>query len=204
MRRLAHSYDRPAALSRPNDHVCCASFAQRRQGQGGRAASQRGVSVVNDVNGPLERAQMCRWLHDGPLQVLNYIAAGGYADVPAEQLRAVAAEAAERMRAFLDADTASDGETLVASLDEAVTDAQLLAPGLDVRLIVGPLEREPDAEAVRELAAATREALTNVRRHSSARHATVRCEVRGGRVMVRVADDGTGFTPQPGSAGRGI
>lgn len=160
---------------------------------------------MNASEGALDRAQVCRWLHDGPLQVLNYIAAGGYVDdISVDELRRIAAQAADDMRSFLDDDAAYASECLVTALDEAVTDAQLLAPGLDVRLIVGPMDGEVDAEAVRELAAAAREALTNVRRHSSARHATVRCEMRGSRVVVRIADDGMGFTPRPGSAGRGI
>jgi signal transduction histidine kinase len=160
---------------------------------------------VNATKGAPDRAQVCRWLHDGPLQVFNYIAAGGYADdISVDELRRVAAQAADDMRAYLDNDLARESESLVSALDEAVTDAQLLAPGLDVRLIAGPMDADLDAESVRELAAAAREALTNVRKHSAARHATVRCEQRGSRVVVRVADDGTGFTPEPGSAGRGI
>jgi signal transduction histidine kinase len=152
-----------------------------------------------------QRAQVCSWLHDRPLQMLEYIAAGGYRDAPdLEHLRAVAAAAAGELREFIDGRDAPAGGGLVASLEEAVTDAQLLAPGLTVRLIIGVVEEEPDANVVGGLAAATREALTNVRRHAHAREATVRCAVAHGAVVVRIEDDGSGFTPGPRSAGRGI
>jgi signal transduction histidine kinase len=137
--------------------------------------------------------------------VLEYVAAGGYRDVPdVHHLRSVAAAAADQLRAFLDDSAALVACDLVAALEEAASDAQLLAPGLDVRLVAGPIDREPDAHAVSELAAATREALANVRRHSGAVRATVRCAVRGDRVMIRIEDDGVGFLPGPASAGHGI
>lgn len=47
------------------------------------------------------------------------------------------------------------------------------------------------------------EALANVLKHASARHATVRLANGSGRLLTEVIDDGTGFTPN-GSFGSGL
>jgi signal transduction histidine kinase len=137
-----------------------------------------------------------RWLHDRTLQVLHYIAAGGYRDEPdAEHLSDVAATAAAELRDFIDGRRPPAPEGLAAALAEVVAEARSLAPALDIRLVVGPIDVEPDAHAIAELAAATGEALANVRRHSGAQHVLVRCHVKHGRVAVTVTDDGVGFVP---------
>ena len=63
---------------------------------------------------------------------------------------------------------------------------------------------DPDAEAV--LAWCLREAVTNVIRHSRARHCRIRLTERAGELSLEVTDDGHGFTSQdPDSpAGSGL
>ena len=57
---------------------------------------------------------------------------------------------------------------------------------------------DPDAEAV--LAWCLREAVTNVIRHSRARHCRIRLTERAGELSLEVTDDGRGFTSQdPGA-----
>ncbi len=66
---------------------------------------------------------------------------------------------------------------------------------------------DPDAEAV--LAWCLREAVTNVIRHSRARHCRIRLTERAGELSLEVTDDGRGFTSQDpdtpaGSGLRGV
>jgi signal transduction histidine kinase len=153
----------------------------------------------------LTRTTTNRWLHDRTLQVLQYMAAGGYRDEPdAEHLSAVAATAAAELRDFIDGRSHPAPEGLAAALDEVVAEARALAPALDIRLVVGPIDVEPDAHTTVELAAATGEALTNVRRHSGAQHVLVRCHVERGQIAVAVTDDGVGFVPSRQTARHGI
>jgi len=59
-------------------------------------------------------------------------------------------------------------------------------PAGDLRL---PADREVQVYHV------VQEALANVRRHSGARHATLRVERRGNKLVIAVEDDGSGFPP---------
>jgi signal transduction histidine kinase len=151
------------------------------------------------------RISTTRWLHDRPLQTLQYIAAGGYCDEPdATHLRAVAATAAAELRDFIEGRTRPATEGLAAALADVVREARVLTPQLEIRLIFGAIDVEPEPHVVSEVAAATREALTNVRRHAGARRASVRCRVTDGRVSVLVSDDGAGFAPSRTAPGCGI
>jgi len=60
---------------------------------------------------------------------------------------------------------------------------------------VGPLPAEVESELFRIAS----EALTNVRRHASAREATLRLDTTRGRVRLTVADAGAGFRPRRGA-----
>jgi signal transduction histidine kinase len=134
------------------------------------------------------------WLHDGVLQLLEYIAAGGYAEAPdAGHLREVAAVAADELRAYVDGDRAGAPRDLSRALAEVVDDARLLAPGLTVRLAVDAAVTSAPASLAAPLAAAVGEALANVRKHARAARATVRAELLDGVLLVRVEDDGAGF-----------
>jgi signal transduction histidine kinase len=151
-----------------------------------------------------ERAQTRAWLHDRILQVLEYVAAGGYDEDPdPDHLRRVAALAADDLRAFVEGPIAPGGD-LAEALKGVVGEVQLLAGGLAVELVVGRMEVEPEPAVVDALVAATREALTNVRRHSRATRAIVTCTATADGVTVAIKDDGAGFDPAEIAPGFGL
>jgi signal transduction histidine kinase len=61
----------------------------------------------------------------------------------------------------------------------------------DASLLAGRLPQEADHELVQ----IAREALSNVARHSGAKHATLTVRVTGDELALRVEDDGVGFDP---------
>lgn len=63
------------------------------------------------------------------------------------------------------------------------------APGLE---LAGPVDEVTTADVLVELAAAVREALSNVARHAQATTATVRIAVEDGELHLAVSDDGVG------------
>jgi signal transduction histidine kinase len=140
-----------------------------------------------------ERAEARAWLHDRVLQLLEYIAAGGYEDEPdVDHLRRVAALGADELRAFVEGPLGPGGD-LVEALTGVVAETQLLSRDLAVELVTGRLAFEPEPAVVDALAAATREALTNVRRHAGATRAIVTCTATPELIRVAIKDDGTGF-----------
>ncbi|WP_049793142.1 sensor histidine kinase [Conexibacter woesei] len=144
-----------------------------------------------------ERAHTRAWLHDSVLQVLEYIASGGYADEPdAAALSRVAADAAAELRAYVEGDTAQEaagghGE-LCERLCIVVAEERALADH-EIGLIFGEQERELTGRQAEQLAAATAEALRNTRKHARATRALVTCDVVGAAATVIVSDDGAGF-----------
>jgi signal transduction histidine kinase len=152
-----------------------------------------------------ERAAVRAWLHDRPLQMLELIAAGGYDDeIDPERLRDFAARAADELRAFIEGDADAAGDGLVAALREVVADAELLAVSLGHELEIGRMDGDVAADHVRHLAAATAEALTNVRKHAKASHVVVACEVTRDEVVVTIQDDGVGIALERLALGTGV
>lgn len=145
-----------------------------------------------------ERSSVRAWLHDSVLQVLEYLAAGGYADDPdPRELARVAADAAAELRAVVEGSgplaPAGDAD-LATRLDVAAAEERRLgAPpiALHVDRAAGALR----GRAAQELAAAAREALRNVRKHAGATRAVVTCRLRDDLVELVVSDDGAGFAP---------
>ncbi len=72
----------------------------------------------------------------------------------------------------------------------------------DAELTIRSGTFDPDAEAV--LAWCLREAVTNVIRHSRARHCRIRLTERAGELALEVTDDGRGFTSQDSPTGSGL
>lgn len=151
-----------------------------------------------------ERETTTRWLHDRTLQMLEYLAMGGYGLADPEDLRDLARAAADDLRGFIDGECAIDDADLAAALAEVVCAGQLIAGPLSIQLVPGPVESAPDPEQVADLAAGAQEALSNVIRHAGASSATVSYGVTAGRAWVEVADDGTGFDPSAVRLGRGL
>jgi PAS domain S-box-containing protein len=164
-----------------------------------------------------ERDRIARDLHDGALQDLSYaLAEARHAlSVPEgpELGRRLgrAVEALERMGpelrgAIYDLRVEEErNKPLPESLRILVELGRRMNPGLDIRLdVAAGFPVRPLGERSAELLRILQEALTNVRRHSGARNATVRLMVEGDLLVAEVADDGRGFSPAGGSpAGMG-
>jgi signal transduction histidine kinase len=147
-----------------------------------------------------ERTRTRAWLHDTLLQQLEYIAAGGYADIAdARELMRVAAGAATDLRAYVE-DVEDGAGTLVERLRQVIADEQMLAAH-EIRLVFGDVDGTVDSD---EIVAATREALTNVRKHARASQAVVACHVSAGVATVAIHDDGIGFDPATTRRGAGL
>jgi signal transduction histidine kinase len=151
-----------------------------------------------------ERARTRAWLHDTLLQQLEFIAAGGYADVPdAAELIRVAAGAATELRAYVE-ETGRDGEgSLVERLRTVIAEEQVKAAH-EIRLVFGDIDGTVEGPEGADIVAATREALTNVRKHARATQAVVSCHVDMGVATVMVRDDGIGFDPRTAKRGTGL
>jgi signal transduction histidine kinase len=144
------------------------------------------------------------WLHDHTLQMLEYIAAGGYREDPdPDHLRDVAARAADELRGRLEGRDRAPRD-LVTALADTVAAAQPLAGATQIYLSIGELRHSLSPADVETLAAATLEALNNVRKHAGARHAFVRAAESAGVLEITVDDDGRGFDPDCCPAGIGI
>jgi signal transduction histidine kinase len=63
--------------------------------------------------------------------------------------------------------------------------------------------RLPD-ETETNLFRITQEALTNVARHSGARHVAIKLEMRGETIRLQIRDDGRGLSPAPNGRGMGM
>ncbi len=144
-----------------------------------------------------ERASTRAWLHDSVLQVLEYLAAGGYADEPdAAELSRIAADAATELRAYVEGcepQLVAAGEGELCARLTAVVEAERELGEHDIGLVFGELSRAVDGAAAEQLAAATREALRNTRKHAHATRALVTADVVGDVATVIVSDDGAGF-----------
>ena len=91
-----------------------------------------------------------------------------------------------------------------ADLDGELASARLACEARGIRLAVDrqPLDVGPDPEAV--LALCLREAITNVVRHSDARHCRVSLAREGTRIRLAVADDGAGGAIREGAGLSGM
>ena len=153
------------------------------------------ASPVHDALADQVRRQRT-WLHDRTLQVLEYIAAGGYRPEPhVQELRRVAARAADELRAFIEDAVDEHGSELVRALRDLVAEERMRAL-YEIELVVGRTDGSVGGPGAAALVAAAGEALANARKHARARRVTVWCETDGGRAHVTVLDDGVGFDPE--------
>lgn len=152
-----------------------------------------------------QEARQRAWLHDNVLQVLEYVATGGYGEcTDPQQLMRVAARAADDLRTVIDDEPRERREDdFVETLHEIVEQARELAP-MDVRLDLRDLHERVDPRIGGEVASVVREALNNARKHSGARVVMVQAMSSDGSLEVRIADDGQGFDPLSVHEGLGI
>ena len=156
-----------------------------------------------------ERSRIGREMHDGMAQVLAYVnakaqAVGEYlrmnknaeATEQLAQLAAAAREAYTDVREGILALRTQPGSerSLTAALADYFTHWQARS-GVEGDLRVDDeLRLAPETEL--QLLRITQEALTNVRKHSSARRVDVELASRNGKIVATVVDDGVGFDPE--------
>ena len=144
-----------------------------------------------------ERERLLGSLHDTVLQSLEYIATAGYGSEPdPDTLRAVAARAADDLRACLEGlhDGGRESCGLVEGIREVTEEAATLAEA-EIEFVEGPNDGSIDGSDAAALTLATREALTNARKHAHASRVVVYCESDDGKALVTVRDDGVGMEP---------
>ncbi|NVC22605.1 sensor histidine kinase [Kocuria salina] len=171
-----------------------------------------------------EKAGIARDLHDTIGHTMSVIAvhsnvaaeAVGRDDAAAaralEQIRAAASATLRELRSTVkllrtpDADPAERTSIGLAGLPQLLAAAQDADVEVTARIDVDPAELDTtiDAAAFRIL----QESLTNVLRHSGARHASVEARLRNGTLDLSVIDDGNGAPPGTGphlaGGGRGL
>jgi signal transduction histidine kinase len=163
-----------------------------------------------------ERERIARELHDGIAQVLGYVntksqAVGGYLEAGRlGEARAQLAELGSAARAvYVDVRESIIGlrgpiepgqglGTALAAHARRVAEASKFGLELSIDPSTEALRLDPDAEA--NLYRIVQEALTNVRKHASARRVRLGAAITGGVLTVTVGDDGRGL-PAGGVAG---
>jgi signal transduction histidine kinase len=153
-----------------------------------------------------ERDRISRDLHDSVIQAI-YAVTLSLDDVP-DLVGEAPAEARQRVDDAVDAlhGVIRDIRNFIFGLRPLLIDSSDVLGGL--RTLTDELQRNTAIdivlssavdedlriEVVAELLAIAREALANIARHSGARHATVRIEVRDGTAYLSIADDGRGLS----------
>lgn len=145
-----------------------------------------------------EHARYARLLHDNVLQTLEGLALLPSTDAA---VRGLLAGEAARLRAFIAGPPGTTNPGLAGALSALADEHR--ARGLQISLsTVGVDDLAP--AAVSAVADAVAEALRNVVKHAATDRATVVVRRRGGTVVVRVADSGSGFDPVARPAGFGL
>lgn len=188
--------------------------AQYRRGRGRFAGTHAGGTALAPGGPPAgdaavleERARFLRWLHDSPLQALDYVAARGWRDPgdadPADLAR-VAALAAEELRRFIreQGEPAGSG-AFFKDVGDVVDEARRLGSHR-IELVRGPIDGSSGGARPQALIGALREALTNARKHAGATRVVVYCEEEGGRAVITVRDDGVGASADRLHSGFGV
>jgi hypothetical protein len=143
-------------------------------------------------------------LHDTTLQALELIARSAR-DPHAHDAQhgALAAREAARLREYLEGISGDHTDELECGLRALVAEARDLSRH-EVQLIPGPTDGSVRGIRAAELIAATREALTNARKHASASRVIVYCEASNGGALVTIKDDGVGVDLGTMEAGLGV
>lgn len=149
--------------------------------------------------------ELLRQLHDGPLQLLEYMAADGHGRiVDANAFRELARRAADEIRRTLDHDC-PDAPT---DLEGAIHDLALRAAGHGQVVVDVEVQGSCRSIAVADVAPYVRaagEAVNNAVRHSGATHVCVHCRrTKAGEVEIDVLDDGVGMTSDDLTHGSGV
>jgi signal transduction histidine kinase len=165
------------------------------------------AAKLSDVKGGMAVAELQRevgaMLHDTALQALEYLACDGYgADLDADTVRKVAADAAVELRGNLLRLGAPEPCELVSALEQVVWSAQRWGT-VEVKMVTELDGSVYGAEAA-ALVGAVREALNNVHKHANATRVLVRCETSEAGARIVVSDDGVGVDLAHATAGIGL
>lgn len=167
------------------------------------------VEVSNLIESAVERDRenLRRRLHDGVLQLLEYMAAGGYGRLTSEQdYRSVADRAARELRTEVeDSADAPRHLDLVGGLRGIVAEIRDRAPDIIVHLHFDEWAEHVCGNVADALVQAAREALNNVIKHSRASRVIVSCSREfDGAFVVHIFDNGIGATPRQLTSGTGV
>jgi PAS domain S-box-containing protein len=151
-----------------------------------------------------ERRRIAADIHDDPIQVMSAV------DMRLQMLAAYPEQATPGELVSIEADVRLAIERLRSLLFElrpAALDREGLVPALRLYLehtaavagwnaeVHDHLDDDPPPDQRALLFRIVQEAVTNVRKHANASHVAVDVTTSGGGVIVRVRDDGVGFTP---------
>lgn len=175
-----------------------AALAAARERQQAAAEGHRRAMRAQEA----ERVRVARELHDETGQVLTAVALELRAleqhvdDAGREQLAGARRSLAEATSALRDLALrlrpSGLAEHGLASAIERQADRLRVDPGIEVDVAIDDLPGLGEEIEI-TLFRVVQEALTNIQRHSGARHASVLITRRPGRVRVLVEDDGAGF-----------
>jgi len=167
-----------------------------------RKRAEESLRQVRDA----ERKRLARDLHDGVLQDLSYTtAAMGMIMLEAED-----SELEEQLQAVVDAmrraatglrEVVNDlriedegGRPIAEVVESLVRRNRTMAKNIEISLQVGEhVPPSPLGEAGTQVSRVIQEALTNARRHASAKKISVGLRMEGGDLVAEVSDDGVGF-----------
>jgi signal transduction histidine kinase len=153
-----------------------------------------------------ERERIAREMHDGLAQVLGYVntksqavtelLAAGRTEAARSQLSELTVDVREAILGLKSPIPPDRG--LVGALEEYAarfSEASKLVTRVEAPESVRGLVLAPDVQA--QVFRIVQEALTNVRKHASARRIVVSLATEGESLVVRVEDDGHGMAPAP-------
>jgi signal transduction histidine kinase len=164
----------------------------------GQIADAKGGTAVAEL-----QRQVGATLHDTTLQAAEYLACDGYgAELSADTIRKVAADAAVELRGSLLRLGAPEPCELMSALEQVVSAAQRRGT-VEVNMVAELNGSVYGAEAA-ALVGAVREALNNVHKHAYATSVVVRCETSESGARIVVSDDGVGVDLAHAVAGIGL
>ena len=169
--------------------------------------SKRAEEALREIR-EVERRRIARDLHDGVLQDLSYTAAA----MGMIMLQADDAKFKEQLQGAIDAVRRSaeglrevvndlrledeDGRPFTEMVESLVRRNRTMARDVVISLEVGEgVPATPLGETGTQVLRVIREALTNARRHASAKRISVSLRMDGSDLIAEVADDGVGFGP---------
>jgi PAS domain S-box-containing protein len=170
--------------------------------------SKRAGEALREIR-EVERKRIARDLHDGVLQDLSYTAAAmGMIMIQAEEARLE-----EQLQSAIDAVRRSaqglrevvndlrledeEGRPFTEMVESLVRRNRTMARKVEISLEVGErVPATPLGETATQVSRVIQEALTNARRHASAKRISVSLRMDGDDLISEVADDGVGFGPE--------